>query len=247
MIILKSAIFNKYPNIVFGFNTKSGGNGAPYHFNVSVSVGDASENVSKNRKLYYSGLGLKEENICYQKQTHSAVVTFVDKGGVCGESDAMITDKPDLGLAISTADCTPIFIYDIHKRIIAGIHSGWKGTQLNIVTAALNELKSKFNSNPDDMIVYIGPSISQNNYEIGKEVADLFDKKYILQKEKKLYLNVSGINYQRLLDFGIPKDNIQHSNLCSYDLNNLLHSYRRDGLQSGRSFGIIAMKGLNGK
>ncbi|MGE5435681.1 MAG: peptidoglycan editing factor PgeF [Syntrophothermus sp.] len=247
MIILKSAIFNKYSNVIFGFSTKAGENGAPYYFNVSSSVGDDPENVNANRKKYYEGLGLTNDNICYQKQIHSAVVTYVDKPGHCGESDAMITDKPNLGLAISTADCTPVFVYDKIKKVIAGIHSGWKGTQLNIITAALNELKDKFNSNPEDLIVYIGPSISQEKYEVGKEFTEIFDAKFINEINNKFYLNVSGINYKRILDFGIPKENVQYSTLCSYDLKNLLHSYRRDGLKSGRSFGIIAMKGFNGK
>ncbi|MGE5437799.1 MAG: laccase domain-containing protein, partial [Syntrophothermus sp.] len=80
----------------------------------------------------------------------------------------------------------------------------------------------------------------------GKEFKEIFEPQFIKEINDKFYLNVSGINYKRILDFGIPKENVQYSTLCSYDMKNLLHSYRRDGLKSGRSFGIIAMKGSNG-
>ena len=96
------------------------------------------------------------------------------------------------------------------------------------------------------MNVFVGPSISQMNYEVGKDVAVLFDQKYLKLENGKIYLDVSGANVDMLLEFGIPKEQIEVSNLCSFAEKDLLHSYRRDGKQSGRSFGVIALKDLNG-
>lgn len=243
MLILKSILFEKFPEIIFGFSTKIGvDRKSPYYFNLSLSVGDDEKIVNKNRELFFNKLGLKIENIAFQKQVHGNEISFVTGGGISGESDALITDKKNLGLAISTADCTPIFIFDKQNKIIAGIHSGWRGTERKILLKVLNKLKNDFNSSPENLIVYIGPSISQKNYEVGKEVAQKFDKKYLIPKSEKFLLNVAGINYDYLLSFGVPKENIQFSSLCTFDAKNLLHSYRRDGIKSGRALGVIAIK-----
>ncbi len=73
------------------------------------------------------------------------------------------------------------------------------------------------------------------------QVAELFDKKYFIDWGEKYILNVSQANYDMLLNFGLCKNNIQASSLCSYEMNNILHSYRRDGLHSGRALGVIAI------
>ncbi len=243
MLILKSQLLNKYQEIIFGLNTKiGGGRNKPFYFNMSNSVGDEKRSVDENRKLFFNALGLREENVALQKQMHSDVVTYVSKGGICGESDAMITDKNNLGIAVSTADCAAIFLYDKKNKVIAGVHSGWRGSEKKILLKTLQKLTSDFNSSADNLTAYIAPAITQKNYEVGREVADLFDKKYISENDEKFYLDVSQVNYDILVNFGLQKNHIQQSKLCSYEQKNLLHSFRRDGLNSGRSFGIIAMK-----
>ncbi len=243
MLILKSQVFKKFPEIIFGFSTKIGANRkAPFYFNVSNSVGDEKEIVDENRLLFFSSLGLEINNVAIQKQNHDDKIIYVTKGGVCGESDAMITDKKNLGLAISTADCAAIFLYDKKRKIIAAVHSGWRGTQKKILQKTLQTLSNAFGSNAENISAYIAPSISQKKYEVGEEVANRFDKKYLIQLGEKYLLDVAGANYDILLNFGLIKSNIQASSLCSFKMEELFHSYRRDGQQSGRSFGIIAMK-----
>ncbi len=243
MLILGSGIFDKYPDIVFGFNTKIGkSRHAPFYFNVSFSVGDNQKFVEENRKEFFNALGLSPQTVAYQKQVHGDIITYVDKAGDCGQSDAMITCTPGLGLAISTADCAAIFIYDSVKKVAAAVHSGWRGTEKKILAKTLERLVGDFKSNPENLIAYIAPSISKINYEVGKEVAGLFDKKYIEPKEDKFLLDVAGANYDMLIEGGLKIENVKKSDLCSYELKMMLHSYRRDGLKSGRSLGIIAMK-----
>ena len=243
MLLLKPHIFKKYPEIIFGFNTKIGADRkAPYYFNTSFSVDDKPEIVKENRRIFYEYLGLNEETVAIQKQIHSDIITVVDKSGNCGESDAMITLKKNLGLAISVADCVPIFIYDKRNSLISAVHSGWRGTEKKILMKTLDKLKSEFNSIPSDLIVYLGPSISQVNYEVGLEVAEKFEKKYLIPKENKFLLDVAQVNYDILIKFGVKKSNIQKSELCTFEMSEFLHSYRRDGKQSGRSLGIIALQ-----
>ncbi len=244
MIILESGIFKKYPEIVFGFSTKIGGErGAPFFFNMSHSVGDKKEIVDENRRLLYERLGIQASNVALQRQVHGDNVMIVDEGGNFGESDALITDKKNIGLAVSTADCTAIFLYDKKNKVIAGVHSGWRSTEKKILLKTLKKLQKDFNTSPEDLIVYIAPSITQRNYEVGQEVAGFFDSKYTKPKGEKFLLNVSGVNYDILIDFGVKENNIQYSSFCSFEQRQLFHSYRRDGLHSGRALGIIAMKG----
>lgn len=241
--IIKSRLFKEYPEIIFGFSTKIGlERETPYFFNLSHSVGDDETVVDENRKHFFETLGLTTENVAIQKQVHGDKMNYVSKGGFCGESDALITDKPNLGLAISTADCTSIFLYDIKTKVITAVHSGWRGTEQKILSKTLQKMKNDFNCLPENLIAYIGPSIRQKNYEVGPEVAEKFDNKYLIPKGDKYLLDVVGNNLDMLLEFGLLKENIQLSNFCSYEMDDLLHSFRRDGLHSGRAFGVIALK-----
>lgn len=243
MYLLRPYIFKDFKEIIFGFSTKvSSDSKAPYYFNLSYSVGDAKDIVDNNRNIFFDALGLKIENVGYQRQIHSDIVQIIGCGGDNGASDALITDKKNLGLAIAVADCTPIFIYDKKNKLIAAVHSGWKGTEQKILVKTLNKLRSIYNSKPENMICYIGPSISQSNYEVGKEVAEMFDQEFVNHQDEKYFLDVSGINYKALVNFGVPENQIQKSDLCTYEFESLLHSYRRDGNLSGRSLGVIAIK-----
>ncbi len=243
MVFIKPIIFQQFPEVIFGFSTKIGnGRKAPYNFNLSFSVNDNEGDVRKNRDAFFKSLGLDSGKIVFQKQVHEDKITIVENSGLCGESDAIVTNKKNLGLAVGTADCAPIFIYDHENKVIAGVHSGWRSTEKAILRKTLDLLKAKFNSKSENLFVYEGPTISQKNYEVGKEVAEKFDKKYLLPNGEKFMLDIPRINYDFLLDFGIPKNNIQISNLCTYESYKLLHSYRREGQESGRALGVIAIK-----
>lgn len=244
MLIINPYIFKQFPEITFGFSTKVGlQRNKPYYFNMSYSVGDDPKNITENRESFFNKLGLNTESVAYQKQAHSDKIAFVNSGGVCGKSDAMITDKHSIGLAISTADCCAVFIYDPVKKVLAGVHSGWRGTSKEILLKVLQTLSNEFDSAPEDLICYLGPSISQQNYEVGVEVAEQFDLNYLKQKNGKYLLDIPKINEDLLLKYGVIPQNIQVSKLCSYEYSSILHSYRRDGKKSGRALGVIAMRG----
>ena len=240
--IIKSNLFKNYPEIIFGFSTKIGLNReSPFYFNMSKSVGDEINIVEENREAFFNQLNLKTENIAFQKQIHSGIVNVAQKSGICGEGDALITNQRNIGLAISSADCALIFIYDFKEKVISGVHSGWRGTQQTILNKTLVKLQAQFNSKPQNLAVYIAPSISQKNYEVGSEFHHYFDKKYLLPKNDKYLLDVKSANYDMLINFGIPEQQIEVSDLCSYE-EEYLHSYRREGIKSGRALGIIALR-----
>ena len=243
MLIIRSHLFNKFPEIVFGFSTKLGLNrNLPYYFNLSLNVGDENESVYQNRKAFFDALGSSADRIVLQKQIHGDKVSRIESLKPSGTSDAMITSLRDTGLAVSSADCAAIFIYDRRRNVIAAVHSGWRGTQKQILRKTLEKLRESFNSKSENLFVYISPSISQKNYEVGIEVAEHFEEKYSIPKGEKFLLDVESANYDMLIDAGIPPEQIQVSNLCTYENHLILHSYRRDGINSGRALGIIAMR-----
>lgn len=243
MLAARPFIFNQYPEIICAFSTKmSPDTKPPYYFNLSYSVGEKKEIVEQNRNIFFYGIGLNENKVSYQMQVHEDKISCVEGSGICGESDALITTKKNLGLAISSADCPAIFIYDPMNEVIAAVHSGWRGTEKQILKKTIQKLKSDFNCNSTNLICYIGPSISQTNYKVDEEVASKFDEEFILKKGNKFLLNLSGANYKMLVEEGVKRVNIQVSGLCTYEFETLLHSYRRDGQKSGRALGVIAIK-----
>lgn len=243
MFIIQPYIFNQFPRIISAVSTRIGLNREiPYSFNLSVNVGDNLNNVLENRKAFFDWLGVGDNEIVFQNQVHSDIINVTNSPGNCGESDALITSQSNLLLVLTIADCTPILIYDTENHVIAAVHSGWRGAENQILKKTLLKMNNLFNSVSDNLYVYLGPSISQVNYEVGEEIAALFDKRFIVNEFGKYFLDVASVNYNILIDFGIKPNNIQKSVLCTYQMKDLLHSYRRDGIKSGRSMAVIAMR-----
>jgi len=209
--------------------------------NLSSSVGDVPENVNVNRKFFFTELGIDENKVTFQKQIHSSIIQYSSKPCLFDGCDAIYTDIKQNFLAVSVADCIPVFLYDPVKKVVAGIHSGWMGTKEKILTKTINEIIEKFNSNPSDLISYIGPGICQDHYEVGEEVGLLFDESVRYKSGEKFYLDLKKDNFNQLLLAGLRIENIEITDLCTYKEIDLLHSYRRDGIRSGRMFGIIGM------
>ncbi|MHC1737393.1 MAG: peptidoglycan editing factor PgeF [Ignavibacteriaceae bacterium] len=242
LVILRPAIFEKYPEIVFGFSTKiSEGREAPYHFNMSHSVGDESERVERNRKEFFSGFNSSLTGIQLQRQVHKDAIRMIKSLNEPEESDAMITAVRGIGLGISTADCNAVFLYDPKKSVVAGIHAGWRGTALDIVSKTVRIMKWNYDVSPADLVAYLAPAISGRNYQVGNEVAEYFDEKYLTPAGDHFYLDLIKSNYDQLLKEGVMRQNIQATGLCSFDGEGLFHSYRRDGEKSGRAIGVIGM------
>lgn len=242
-IVLKSKLLSEFPNIVQGMSTILGGcEDAPFYNNLSFWVGDGEQNVKQNRNNFFGVLGIDQTRLAIPQQVHSADVKIVEEPGYYRGFDGLITNKKNVFLIVSTADCFPVMIYDKSKQVIAGIHSGWRGTQKAIVTNAIDMMSKEFNSSTDDMLVYIGPGISKDKFETGSDVANLFDSRYRTEANGKYFIDIKQIILDQLKEKGIPGNNIESSELCSYGSSGYLHSYRRDRDKSGRMFSVIGMR-----
>lgn len=248
-MIIKSEIFSQYPEILHGISTKGDG-AAPFYNNMSRFVGDELELVMKNRTEFYIALGISDlslENFAHANQIHSGDVTLVIQGGQnpYPKTDALITNKQGVYLVISVADCLPVMLYDPKNKAIGNIHSGWRGTAQHIVTNTINKMKSEFGTDTQSLIAFIGPGISCENFEVGGEVAEVFDEKYIKPHPtaaEKFLIDLKAIVKDELLASGIKETNIDLCKYCTFTETDMLHSYRRDKEKSGRMFSVIGLR-----
>ena len=241
--VIKSKLLSAFPEIVFGMSTKLGGyDNPPYYNNLSYYVGDFRDIVQSNRDEFFDKLGIKSQRLAIPQQIQGDNIEVIDEPGTYSDVDALITEENDIYLVVSTADCLPVAVYDKSKKVIANIHSGWRGTEKKIVTKAVKKMMTKFGSKPENMVVFIGPGINRHNFEVGPEVAELFDKKYIEESDGKFYVDLLANVKNQLKELGINDDNIECCDLCTYDEEEYLHSHRRDKTKSGRMFSVIGMK-----
>jgi YfiH family protein len=242
-MIITSKILSSHPEIIHGISTRFTGE-PPFYNNLSKSIEDNPETISKNRARFFGSLGIAEASLVHANQVHSDGISIVTKPGLYPATDALITSQKGLNLVISVADCMPVMIYDKTNGVIANIHSGWRGTQKNIVGKTISIMQNEFASKPADLLVFMGPAISKPNFEVDKDVADMFPPEYVSQKPKsdgKFIVDTGRMVYQSLLSAGVPAKSIELSTECTFESAHL-HSYRRDKTRSGRMFAVIGMK-----
>ncbi len=228
-------IFNEYKNVDCFISTK-------HYSNLSITDGENRNAVLNNRKRFFFSCKISINQVSYQRQTHSDISNFVEKPSFFCDSDALYTNIPGNYLAISIADCVPVFLYEKNKNVIAAIHSGWKGTHKKIAIKVIEKISKRFNINKNNFLAYIGPSISVENYEVGRDLYDLFPERSKKIINGKYYLDLKKENYYLLLESGIKPKNIEISEYCTYDNRDLFYSYRREGKKSGRMIGVIGIK-----
>jgi YfiH family protein len=249
-MIIRPSIFAKFPEIIVAQSTRLGGVSPElFGMNLSSHVGDKQANVDENRRLYLEAIGVPSDaKKVYQNQVHSANVTVVHGDeGIVKENDALITSEPNVLLGVTVADCTPILLYDPIAKVIAAVHAGWRGTEQMITLATVRKM-IELGSRPSDIHGFIGASASKEKYEVGFDVATLFEEKYLTPIEKlsdggapKYLLDVKSANLDQLLYLGIPREQIEVSPLCTIS-DERLHSYRRDGKRSGRMLAVIVRR-----
>lgn len=160
-------------------------------------------------------------------------------GSYIKDADALISDISNVTLITQYADCTPISLVDPVKKVIASVHSGWRGTSLGILENAIKAMKENYMSNPQDIKCFFWPSISVEDFEVDKDVADIFKSNYsdsenfIYKKSDKYHIDLEYINKTLVLKNGIKSENIYLSNISTYS-DKRFHSYRRDKENSGR-------------
>ncbi len=161
--------------------------------------------------------------------------------------DAILCSLPNINIAVQTADCVPI-LWAHPAGIVAAVHAGWKGSRLGILQKSLETLKTLWGHDTKEVRLAIGPAISGEVYEVGPEVAEVFQKLYPLCLNplgEKFLLDLTVFNRYQALEMGVPEASIRLYSHCTY-LNSGFFSHRRAqkaGLtKTGRNFSYICRK-----
>lgn len=241
MEVLRAKIFDEYPSVVYGMSTRKGGvSDGQFGLNMSVNVGDNPEHVRENRSLFFTELKIGIEQLAFPLQHHTSNVRIADHPGTYEYCDALITKMPNVFIGITVADCVPIAMYDPVTNTIGAIHAGWRGTAGKIVKKVIAKMLVQCEVKPSNLRVFIGPAASRERYEVGPEVAEQFPAAVVDKKEDgTLMLDVKAANRIQLIECGVPESQIEVSPLCTITDHELLHSYRREGVHSGRMMAVI--------
>jgi YfiH family protein len=177
---LTFGLLNKQKDIVHFISTRKGGVSSRTYasLNLSLKVDDNPEHIMENRKRLAAKIGIETENLIIPDQCHTDNVQILTKDRKYVDlsmTDALITNAKGICLCILVADCVPILLYDPKKKLIAAVHAGWRGTVSRIVSRTLEHMIKILGSKPENILAGIGPAISQQNYEVGNEVADRFE------------------------------------------------------------------------
>tara|TARA_B100000767_G_scaffold79589_1_gene76279 strand:+ start:335 stop:1057 length:723 start_codon:yes stop_codon:yes gene_type:complete len=211
------------------------------NFNLAIHVNDNKRDVQANRALLERHFNLPSSPV-WINQIHSNVSVNADSILSIVNADASYSKNPGTVCAVLTADCLPVFVTNKNGSIVGIAHAGWRG----LVDGVIESLIESFECNKEDLIVHLGPAISQLSYEVGIDVK----LKYV-SKNKNFKNCFTFINDKYYLDLydaarivlkGHGISSISGSNNCTYRKEDQYFSYRRDGHQSGRMAHLIWME-----
>ncbi|NLE64439.1 MAG: peptidoglycan editing factor PgeF [Elusimicrobia bacterium] len=158
------------------------------------------------------------------------------------EADAVVTDIAGLPIAVRTADCVPVLLFDPSRRVVAAVHAGWKSTRLQIVRKTVADMGREFRVLPADLRAVIGPCIRRESYSVGPEFRAYFPED-VSKTPAGLFFDIASANRRQLLAEGLRPERIMDLGQDTFSDRNF-HSFRRDGERSGRMISVIMMRGV---
>ncbi|MDM8167512.1 peptidoglycan editing factor PgeF [Roseovarius sp.] len=217
-----------------GFFTRKGGasSGVFSGLNCGLGSSDQSDVVRINRTRAADALGLGPENLVNVHQVHSARVEVVeDPQEERPRADGMVTKVPGLALAILTADCQPVLFADRQAGVIGAAHAGWRGALDGVLEETVEQMEA-LGASRGDIVAVIGPSISQQAYEVGPEFLDDFmaddpdNHRFFANGEGDRYLfDLPSFGLHRLRRAGVG--HAEWTRHCTYSDAGRFYSYRR--------------------
>ncbi len=244
------------------FSTRHGGvsEGVFASMNFSFTRNDDPKHVLENYHRMAAVLGTDVEKMVLSHQTHTTnirTVTEADAGkGIVRDRDyrdvdGLITNIPGITLVTFYADCVPLYFVDPVHQAIGLSHSGWRGTVHRMGKATLEAMNREYGTDPADVIACIGPSICQDCFEVGEEVAREFAEGFAEQYHKELFYQKPDGKYQLdlwranqivLCEAGILKHQIHTTDICTRCNPDHLFSHRIMGEKRGNLAAFLALK-----
>ncbi|WP_084788075.1 peptidoglycan editing factor PgeF [Anaerobacillus alkalidiazotrophicus] len=254
--------FNKFDDkLIVGFSTRNNGYSIkPYEsLNLGLHVQDDEQKVILNREKVAEDLKISLKKWVFAEQVHSNKIKKISQKD-CGSgtlniasvikgADGLYTKEANVLLASLYADCVPLYFYSPSNALIGLAHAGWKGTVGKIGTNMVHMWTEVEKVSLDSIYVAIGPSISQESYEVddyvidkvNKVIVDEYQLPYIKVNTNQYLLDLKLLNKQLLLATGIKEEQIFVSNYCTYKNSKTFFSYRRHQ-QTGRMMSFIGRK-----
>ena len=253
------------------FSTRAGGVSSldsTKYLNLGFGRGDGDYVVMKNLEIFAGAAGFDRDTVVSLPQVHSIEVLTVDES-FCGIgytrrdfdayehkfADGYITNKRGVTLGVKTADCVPILLEcrsDNGEIIAVGaVHAGWRGTVGGIQKVAVEKLVSLYGVKPQNIYACIGPCIHKCCFEVGEDVYEAvkalgegYAEDFCMpreNKEDKYMCDLVGINRRMLENAGVPKENIDVIDECTFCNPEKYYSHRYSGGNRGTMLSVIWM------
>jgi YfiH family protein len=219
--------------------------------NLAITLSSVDSKSREDMTLVCEDANFNINNLTSNIQIHSDIVNKIDEGNIGQklEGDALITNIPNVPLLIFTADCVPIAIIDKKNKAIGLAHAGWRGTYDEIAKKTIEKMKENYNTNSDDLVCMIGPSIGACCYEVSKDLVEKFNmnftnsnEKFYTIEEDRYKLDLWKVNEYILKECGVKEDNIVNLNLCTSCNSDKFHSYRKHNQTLKRIGTILQIK-----
>lgn len=243
---IQSEALAEFSNIQHGFFTRHGGvsEGLYKSLNCGFGSGDQRRAVAENRTRVARKFDLESMRLVTAHQSHSAKAVLVEEPWNQAESpeaDAIVSSASGIALGVLTADCAPVLFADPKASVIASAHAGWKGALAGILTNTVTKM-TQLGAQINNIYAVIGPTLSQEAYEVGPEFRDRFltsspqNACFFKQGTGDRFLfDLPGFIRLCLSNCGVL--NISHLDLCTYGGESDFFSYRRSVHHQERDYG----------
>ncbi len=254
--MLTADLLTGLPRVRHAFFTRQGGVSRGLYDSLNCGIGsrDEAARVQENRARAMAKVGAKPEQLCTPYQTHSRIVAHVEEPWASGErpeADALVTKRPGMVLAITTADCVPVLFADHEAGVVGAAHAGWRGAVDGVLEATV-EAMERLGALRGRILAAIGPAIEQKSYEVGPEFPAPFleqspDYQALFrpaQRDGHFMFDIKGYARRRLATLKVGAVETMAHDTCGEP--DLFFSYRRSCLRGepdyGRSLSAIQLE-----
>ncbi|MDX2167516.1 MAG: peptidoglycan editing factor PgeF [Deltaproteobacteria bacterium] len=244
--LVRVASWSTIPGLTHGFCGRRGGvsQGPLASLNVSSRVGDRPEHVAENwRRVERTLPGL---TFVRMQQVHGTrTVRVVAPDDQVGEADALITDRPGLGLSVLTADCVPLLGVAAAERAVMAVHAGWRGSLAGIAVEALQAARQAFGIEVSAWEIALGPSIAGCCYQVETEIGQQFLDRWGAMPDAWQpagthgQLDLRQANAVVLRQAGVPAGQIHFAGPCTACAGEEFYSHRGAAGRAGRQVSAI--------